>query len=326
MSGNRVALALDKLSPETRHRTGKQPVVTTAPAFVWGSLTLPNRSSPQGELQAVVAVEPYSATIFRQMPTLDPVVAAVVKSLAGLEGTVALTLGGSRSSGTHLPHSDWDVGLYYRAQFSVDQLRRFDHAGKVAAPGEWGRIMNGGAWWNVEGRTIDILLRDLDVVDHWTREAQSGRFEVDNVHGYLAGLPTYSLSAELALGQNLVGELPRPAYPDALRETASRYWSYLAAFSLLYSDRHAESREVSNCVAAIAKAAVAEAQSRLAANGKWVLNEKGILALAGLQEIDDLLLGIADPGQLSSAVKSARRSLNLLSPPPGLPPDAVVRA
>lgn len=250
----------------------------------------------------------------------------MVKSLAGLKGAVALTLGGSRASETHLPNSDWDVGLYYRTHFSIDQLRRLGHAGKVAAPGEWGRIMNGGAWWNVEGRKIDILFRDLDVVDHWVREAQHGRFEVDNVHGYIAGLPTYSLAAELALGRDLVGQLPKPAFPDALRRAASRYWSYLAAFSLLYADRYAETREFSNCVGAIAKAAVAEAHSRLAADGSWVLNEKGILARAGLQEVDDVLIGIDDLGQLSEAVKSARRSLNLLAPPPGYPPDAIVRA
>ncbi len=259
------------------------------------------------------------------MLALDPVVSHVIDSLAELDGVVALTLGGSRSLGTNLPTSDWDIGLYYRAGFSVDQLRGLGYSGKVAAPGDWGRIMNGGAWWAVEGRKIDVLLRDLDTVDHWTAEAGSGRFEVDNVHGYLAGLPTYSLSAELALGRLLFGELPRPTFPSALRESAPNYWSYVAAFSLLYADRHAASGEVSNCLGAIAKAAIAEANGRLTRHGEWVLNEKGILGRAGLQHVDAVLSSSTAAGELSQVVQSTRQTLNLLSPLLGFPPDAVIR-
>jgi hypothetical protein len=185
--------------------------------------------------------------------------------------------------------------------------------------------MNGGAWWSVEGRKIDVLLRDVDIVDYWTAEAGSGRFEVDNVHGYLSGLPTYSLAAELALGKVLVGDLARPAFPNALKESAPTYWSYVAAFSLLYADRHAASGEVSNCFGAIAKAAVAEANGRLAGRGEWVLNEKGILGRVGLQQVDAVLSESPSPGDLSLAVKSTRQMLNLLRPPPGFPPDAIVR-
>jgi hypothetical protein len=72
------------------------------------------------------------------MPALDSVVSRVVDSLAGLKGVVALTLGCSRSLGTNLPTSDWDIGLYYRTGFSVEQLRGLGHAGKVAAPGDLG--------------------------------------------------------------------------------------------------------------------------------------------------------------------------------------------
>lgn len=259
------------------------------------------------------------------MAALDSVVSRVVDSLAGLKGVVALTLGGSRSLGTNLPTSDWDIGLYYRTGFSVDQLRGLGHAGKVAAPGDWGRIMNGGAWWSVEGRKIDVLLRDVDIVDHWTAEAGSGRFEVDNVHGYLSGLPTYSLAAELALGKVLVGDLARPTFPNALKESAPNYWSYVAAFSLLYADRHAASGEVSNCFGAIAKAAVAEANGRLAGRGEWVLNEKGILGRVGLQQVDAVLSESPSPSDLSLAVESTRQILNLLRPPPGFLPDAIVR-
>ena len=40
---------------------------------------------------------------------------------------------------------------------------------------------------------------------------------MDRVEGYLAGLASYVLVAELALGEVLAGALPRPEFPDALR-------------------------------------------------------------------------------------------------------------
>ena len=49
--------------------------------------------------------------------------------------------------------------------------------------------MNGGAWLRCGGEKVDVLLRDLDVVEHWTRRAEQGEFEVDALLGYLDGVP-----------------------------------------------------------------------------------------------------------------------------------------
>jgi len=35
-------------------------------------------------------------------------------------------------------------------------------------PGSWGRRMNGGAWLEIGGERIDVVLRDLTVAEHWT--------------------------------------------------------------------------------------------------------------------------------------------------------------
>jgi hypothetical protein len=56
-------------------------------------------------------------------------------------------------------------------------------------------------------------------VDHWTHEANEGRFEVHILGFHLAGIPTYILPGELAISHALWGDLPRPLYPDALRRT-----------------------------------------------------------------------------------------------------------
>ncbi len=50
-----------------------------------------------------------------------------------------------------------------------------------------------GGWLRVDEQAVDILLRDLDVVEQWWREAEEGRFEIHNVEGHLAGMPTYVL-------------------------------------------------------------------------------------------------------------------------------------
>src|SRR6185295_10665219 len=129
--------------------------------------------------------------------------------------TVAVVLGGSRANGSNDAKSDWDLGLYYRGTIDLTSLRAH---GDVHPPGAWGRVMNGGAWLTLEGERVDVLLRDLDVVEHWTRLAQEGKFEVDALLGYVAGVPTYMLTAELASCVPLRGEIIAVPYPPRLAE------------------------------------------------------------------------------------------------------------
>src|SRR5262245_54161673 len=85
--------------------------------------------------------------------------------LRGIAGVDAVTLGGSRATGTADEGSDWDVGVYYRGEIDLAPLARY---GVVHPPGSWGRIMNGGAWLHFDGMKVDVLLRDLDVALFWT--------------------------------------------------------------------------------------------------------------------------------------------------------------
>src|SRR5579859_2989659 len=134
--------------------------------------------------------------------------------MAGIPGVVAVTLGGSRADGTHRPDSDWDFGLYYRGDLNSDDIRALGWSGQVFAPGEWGGgVMNGGAWLTVDAQRVDIIYRDLDAVEHWMAEAQEGRFKVERLPFYLAGIPTYVVVGELASCRVLIGDLPRPAFP-----------------------------------------------------------------------------------------------------------------
>src|SRR3954463_7305951 len=136
----------------------------------------------------------------------------LVGQLARIPGVIAVTLGGSRATGSHAEGSDWDLGLYYRGPLDVAAIRSLGYPGTVVEPGEWGRLVNGGAWLTVDGARVDVLYRDLDVVEHWLAEAEAGHYEVDRVEGYVAGMATYVLAGELALAEVLAGELPSPAF------------------------------------------------------------------------------------------------------------------
>ena len=129
------------------------------------------------------------------MTDLPEPVAELAKVLAAMPGAVAVALGGSRALGVGDADSDWDFGLYYRGRIDLAALTA---RGTVHPPGAWGRLLNGGAFLRCGTAKVDVALRDLDVVEHWTRRAGQGEFEVDHMLGFVAGLPTYLLAAELA--------------------------------------------------------------------------------------------------------------------------------
>ena len=236
----------------------------------------------------------------------------LLERLSAIGGVVAVTLGGSRARGDERPDSDWDFGLYYRDSIDVAAIRALGFPGEIVEPGAWGRLVNGGAWLTVDGERVDLLYRDLDTVRHWTDEAAEGRFEVDLVEGFVAGMPTYALAGELALAKVLAGELPRPSFPDALRTSAPPRWFASARFSLDVADAAAQRADVGICAGLLAKAALAVANGRLAERGEWALNEKGILGRAGLRQAEGILAAIGSrPLDLGQSVFRMRLALGL---------------
>jgi hypothetical protein len=229
--------------------------------------------------------------------------------LAAIPGIVAVTLGGSRATNTAVEGSDWDFGLYYRGRLDSADIDALGWPGRVFAPGDWGRIVNGGAWLTVDGAEVDLIYRDLDEVLRWTAAAGDGQFEIQREVGYVAGIATYVLAGELALGKVLAGQLPRPEFPPKLRETAPAAWSRLAAGALHFAEVYAQRQDRVACLANLCQAVLAAAQGRLAAAGEWVLNEKRLVARAGLGDVQDRL---GQPGRgLGPLVSDVRASLGL---------------
>jgi len=213
----------------------------------------------------------------------------IATQLASVPGVVAVTLGGSRATNTAVEGSDWDFGLYYQGRLDPADIEALGWPGRVFAPGEWGRIVNGGAWLTIEGTKVDLIYRDLDEVLRWTEAADTEHFEIHREVGYVAGMATYVLTGELALGTVLTGELPRPRFPPKLRHAAPTAWSRLAAGALHFAEVHAGREDRAACLANLCQAVLATAQGRLAAAGEWILNEKGLIGRAGLRSVQDRL-------------------------------------
>jgi predicted nucleotidyltransferase len=242
----------------------------------------------------------------------------LAERLRGIPGVVAVTLGGSQATGTAHADSDWDFGLYYREAIGAADIRALGFEGEVVQPGGWGRLPNGGARLTIEGERVDLLYRDLGVVEHWLSEAEAGRYEVDGVD---AGMATYVLAGELALCEVLVGELPRPEFPERLRETAPPRWRATAERAVGLAEVVAGRGDVVACVGVLAQAAMATAQARLAERGEWALTEKQIVRRAGLsRRVESILASPGDRGfELARSVELMRVALGLTRRPGRVP-------
>jgi hypothetical protein len=116
-------------------------------------------------------------------------------------------------------------------------------------------------------------------------------------------VPTYLVVAELAGHRVLHGDLPRPEYPDALRAAAPAQWFGRARFSLDYGrGAYAVTGQALAAAGAAARAAAETAHGILAARGEWVVNEKRILARAGLR---GLHAHAHDFGRVDAALRAA---------------------
>jgi predicted nucleotidyltransferase len=247
---------------------------------------------------------------------MAPEVAALAGELAGLPGAVAVVLGGSRADGTHRPDSDWDLGVYYRgSQRPLDPaaVRALGHPGHVSELGEWGPIVHGGAWLTVGATAVDVLFRDLEVVERWLADAEAGRFEVLAQNGHLVGAPTYLPAGELATCVPIAGvSLPRPAFPARLAELAPPRWEGRAAVALLFAAAHARTGDAVACAGMLAAAALNAAHARLCARREWARNEKRLVERAGLGAVQPLLARPgASGGELHETVAAVAAALGI---------------
>ena len=177
-------------------------------------------------------------------------------------------------------------------------VRELGHRGYVSELGEWGPIINGGAWLTVEASRSTCSSATSTCVERWLDDAEQGRFEVLTQNGYVVGAPTYVPVGELAINRPLSGELPQPEYPERARGGRRRRWR--RARRGVADVRPCPRRRRPTRSAApgmLAGAVLSAAHARLAERREWVLNEKLLVGRAGLEGIQELL---ARPGATSA--------------------------
>ena len=216
----------------------------------------------------------------------------VAKALIEVPGVVALVLGGSYCTGTATEFSDLDIGAYYGEGLDIkrlsDTLTSLDDAHRenlLNKPGEWGKWINGGAWLTVEGRKVDILLRDITRVASVIDDCQQGRVTVDFMAGHPFGFVNAIYMGEVKYclpledPQHVMDGLKRRADPvsKAYRDAASGWFLWEAEFSAMTGRSSIAKQDIVYASGALFKGILCLAQALFAANGEILLNEKGAL-------------------------------------------------
>lgn len=212
----------------------------------------------------------------------------MARALAGIDGVVGVTLGGSHARGAADAHSDVDLGVYYRGDLDVPAVRALagtvDPDAEVSERGGWGPWVDGGAWLTAEGTRVDWIYRDLDRVEQLRAACEQGRVECHFQVGHPHGFWTPAYVAELALARILADpdgalERARPAgYPDALSSALSERGRWEAGFLLAAAEKGASRGDVAWVAGCLYRAAGCLSQARHAEAREWVTTEKGTIA------------------------------------------------
>jgi hypothetical protein len=238
----------------------------------------------------------FAVPIWQGWRMADPFIERVADQLMAVPGVLAVHFGGSRAAGNATPDSDWDSSIYYRQDFDVGGIRALGWPGTITEIGGWGPVMNGGAWLTVDGKNIDIHYRDLEEIDHLQVDAEAGHFTVYRSPFFIAGLPSYVPLAELATGELLRGELPVPEMPIALRRGGSAWWRGEAAKDLGYASTLVRSSSALT-LGLLARIIVEVGHAVFCERGQWTTNEKRLVEVAGLREVEGELIGRLRDGQ-----------------------------
>jgi hypothetical protein len=208
--------------------------------------------------------------------------------LVGIDGVLAVALGGSRARGTNRPDSDWDVGIYYRQPLDVDGLRAVaaaaGFAGEVTGLGAWGPWVNGGGWLTHGGEHVDWLYRDYDRAVKIAADCRAGRYEIGVQAGHPLGFYSHAYAGEVALCQVLAdpsGHLTAlraelASYPVRLGEALVR-----GAWEARFLVDVAGKGDASYVAGCLFRAIGVLAHAVHGRAGQWLINEKGMVQAAG---------------------------------------------
>ena len=228
------------------------------------------------------------------MVSADKVIEKAARAFAGVRGVESVVLGGSRATGCAGAHSDIDIGIYYDArEFDADELRRrasaLDDAHRTDAatePGAWGPWINGGGWLTVDGFPVDILYRDIARAGAVIDDCLRGNITIDYQCGHPFGFVNSIYMGETACCVELFSASPRlreekarlSPFPEVYRAAAIDKFLWECGFSLLCGRKVLGRGDAAYAAGSLFRCAVSLFHVLYAANGMYMLNEKGALA------------------------------------------------
>jgi predicted nucleotidyltransferase len=227
--------------------------------------------------------------------TVAEIVHRVADRVARVRGVRAIVLGGSRARGTADAHSDIDLGIYYdsRRPFGIGDLERAagelddQHRRGLLTPfGAWGPAVDGGGWLVIEGRHVDFLYRDLNVVRRAIDDCRAGKPASIYQLGHPLGFHNQIHAGEVSVCRpiydpdGVLRALKRGVarYPAALRRAIVTKHMFDAAFELAIAGKPALRGDTMYVAGCLFRAAGFMTLVVYALNRRWWLNEKGALA------------------------------------------------
>lgn len=226
----------------------------------------------------------------------------VATALRGIRGLDAVVLGGSYATGSWTTHSDIDIGIYYGATMPINledlnrvasQLDDEHRPNLVTALGDWGPWVNAGAWMQVDGHHVDLILRDTMRVIDVVTSCESGKVQAHYQPGHPHAYINVMYMGELAISRmiwdatGVITPLKQRAehYPDAVQRAILEMFGFEARFSAELAMKSINRNDMYYVMAHVVRSISAMNQVIFAVNRQYCLNEKKAVARANSFDI-----------------------------------------
>ena len=222
----------------------------------------------------------------------------VVSDLAGIDGVIAVVLGGSHAEGGATEASYVDLGIYYseKSPFDIAAIQKVAdkfavQPTKVTGLYGWGPWANGGAWIATAQGPVDFVYRNLEQVDRTIEDAAHGRWSND-----FDQQPPYGFSSVFYLAETRScvalhdpsGHIARlkslvATYPAQLKATIVGQTLWAAEFTIWQAEQFCQKGDVYNAVGCFTRAAKSLVMALYALNETFPMGDKrSMSALASM--------------------------------------------
>lgn len=222
------------------------------------------------------------------MLQLEEMLGKIVNVLKDIPGVAAVVLGGSIATGTDTDASDVDIGVYYdfldlepmnRAAAMLDDEHREN---LVCGEGGWGPWVNCGGWLTMNGRSVDLILRNVGRVQQAIEDTDSGcvtaHYQTGHPHAFLNAMYRGELAVcrPLWMRDDAFTAMKARAeqFPDAMREAMLTAYGFEMRFSWSFAEKYLYTGDAGYIAGHLFRSVSCMHQALFALNRGYCLNEK----------------------------------------------------